>query len=259
MGDSAVAHSSLPESSMRGVMSAVRVHATREVEDADLARALIARERHAPRLVWRRFRPLVFGILKRTLGPRQDTEDLAQEIFLCLFEKVSTLRDPTVLRKFIVSITVITVRGERRRQRVHRRSRSEWKADARKRAAVHVDIESREALRRFYRVLDRLSPGDRTLFIWRFIEELSLLQVAEASGLSLATIKRQLTRIFSRFRLLAERDPVLCDYLSKGVSPLDADDGAVLWPGRVVGKNQVSGRFEQTPLADLPRGVAVDA
>ena len=185
----------------------------REVDDADLVRALIAGEGHAPRALWRRFAPMVFRILNRALGPPRDVvEDLAQDIFLCVFEKVSTLREPTALSSFIISITMFTVRAEVRRRAVRQWLQLGAKRDAGRDAIVAVDTASREALRRFYGILDRLNAGDRNIFVLRFIEELSLSDVAEACGLSLATTKRRLSRAWSRVRLLADRDPVLRDY-----------------------------------------------
>lgn len=196
----------------------------REEADTDLVRALIARERHAPRALWRRFAPTVFRLLRRAFGPGQDVEDFAQEIFLCVFEKVSTLREPTALRKFIVSVTLLTVRGEIRRRWVRRWVQLSARGDASGDAVVEVDTDAREALRRFYGVLDRLNSGDRTLFVLRFIEEVPLLQVAEASGISLATTKRRLARARSKVLLLVERDPVLCDYVASGASDLESPD-----------------------------------
>jgi RNA polymerase sigma-70 factor (ECF subfamily) len=190
------------------------MNAQREARDAELVRALIAHEQHAPGTLWRRFAPLVFRILRRTFGPGQDIEDLAQDIFLCVFEKVPTLREPAAFRKFIISITTITARSEIRRRWVRRWSRLASKEEASKEVAFHVDLDSREALRRFYAILDRLNGRDRMLFVLRFMEDLGLRDVAAASGLSLATAKRRLARARSKVRLLAERDPLLCEYVT---------------------------------------------
>ena len=187
----------------------------RELEDADLVRALIAREPHAARVLWRRFAPMVFRILRRTLGPGHDVEDFAQEIFLCVFEKVSKLREPTALRKFVISTTVLTSRSEIRRRWVRRWIRLAVTGDASEDAIIEVDTDSREALWRFYGVLDRLRPRDRTLFVMRYIEERPLMQAAEALGISLATTKRRLARAQAKVQLLVERDPVLCDYVTR--------------------------------------------
>lgn len=190
----------------------------RELEDAELVRALIACESDAPRALWERFARMVFRILDRALGPPRDVEDLAQDIFLCVFDKVSTLREPTALRSFIISITMMTVRAEVRRRATRKWLQLGAHGDAGQAASVAVETDSREALRRFYGVLDRLNAGDRQMFVLRFLEELSLVDVAEACGLSLATTKRRLSRAWSRVKLLVERDPVLRNYVTTGAT-----------------------------------------
>lgn len=198
----------------------------RELEDAELVRALIARDGDAPRALWQRFARMVFGILNRALGPPRDVEDLAQDIFLCVFDKVPTLREPTALRSFIVSITMMTVRAEVRRRATRHWLQLGLYGDAGQDAIVAIETDSGEALRRFYSVLDRLNAGDRQLFVLRFIEELPLCEVAETSGLSVATTKRHLARAWSRVRLLVGRDPVLRDYVTTRATGLGGADGA---------------------------------
>lgn len=185
-----------------------------ESDDADLARALIARDPKAPRALWRRYAPMVFRMLRRALGPGHDVEDLAQEVFLCVFEKVTTLREPKALKAFVISITVLTTRSELRRLWVRRWIRLSGKTDPTGKAVVHLDTDAREALSRFYAVLDRINAQDRTLFVLRFMEGLGLLEVAAAAELSLATTKRRLARVWSKVRLLVERDPILAEYIT---------------------------------------------
>jgi RNA polymerase sigma-70 factor, ECF subfamily len=181
-------------------------------DDADLARALIARDPRAPRELWRRFAHVVLRVLRRMLSPEHDIDDLVQEVFLCVLKKVPTLREPRALRAFIVAIAIRKTQGEIRRLRVRRWIRPADRGDVAGKAVVYVDTDAREALKRFYRVLDRINPKDRTLFALRFIEELPLSEVAEASGVSVATAKRWLARAQSKIRFLAERDPALSEY-----------------------------------------------
>jgi RNA polymerase sigma-70 factor (ECF subfamily) len=188
--------------------------ALEEASDADLARALMARLPNAPRAVWHRFSPMVARILRRTLGPGHEVADLVQDVFLCLFERAPGLREPKAIKAFIISITLITTRIELRRLWMRRWLQLADRSDANHEGVTCVDTESREALKRFYRILDRLNARDRTLFALRHIEELSVCDVAEIAGLSLATTKRRLTRAWSKVRLLAERDPVLSEYLT---------------------------------------------
>src|SRR6476469_1542878 len=91
-----------------------------EADDATLARALIARDPRAPRVLWQRFAPMVFRMLRRTLGSDHDLDDLAQEVFLCVFEKVRALREPKALKAFVISVTSLTIRHKMRRRWVRR-------------------------------------------------------------------------------------------------------------------------------------------
>jgi RNA polymerase sigma-70 factor (ECF subfamily) len=154
---------------------------------------------------------MVHRILKRTLGPGADVEDLVQEVFLCLFDRVKTLREPKALKAFVIAISAMMVRAELRRRRTRRMF---WLDIAAPPQLVHPDPEAREALTRFYLILDRLGAQDRTAFVLRFMEEMELTDVASALNTSLSTTKRRLARVWQRVSLLVERDPSLSHYLS---------------------------------------------
>jgi RNA polymerase sigma-70 factor, ECF subfamily len=185
-----------------------------EVDDATLVHKLLDQHPHAARLIWQRFAPMVHRILRRSLGPDEDVEDLAQEVFMCVFQKASTLREPQALKAFVITVTAFTVRGELRRRWSRRWLRRQRPQTGPGELVANQDIESREALRRFYDILDRISAQDRTAFVLRYIEGMPLEEVAAALEVSVATAKRRLTRVWDRVVLLAERDTALVDYLS---------------------------------------------
>lgn len=186
-----------------------------EADDATLARALIAKEKAAPRVAWVRFAPLVRRILRRSLGPQHDVEDIVQDVFLCLFERVHTLRDPVALKAFIIAITVRTARYEIRRARVRRwvgLSRTAELPDLR---VVNADSSAQHALIHFYQALNRINERDRTAFVLRFVEGMEAAEVAAALDVSVPTARRCFTRAWERVTFFARRDPFLVDYLSK--------------------------------------------
>src|SRR5579863_7503494 len=86
------------------------------LDDASIARSLIEGDRRAPRVAWQRFAPMVHRMLKRAFGPEHEIDDLVQEVFLTLFKRVHTLREPQALRAFLISITAHTIRYELRRK-----------------------------------------------------------------------------------------------------------------------------------------------
>ena len=153
--------------------------------------------------------------MRRSLGPQHDVEDIVQDVFLCLFQRVHTLRDPVALKAFVIAITVRTIRYEIRRARVRRwvgLSRSPELLDLR---VVNADTSARHALIHFYRALDRINQRDRTAFVLRFIEGMEAAEVAVALDVSVPTARRCFTRAWERVTFFAKRDPFLVDYLSQ--------------------------------------------
>ncbi len=65
-------------------------------------------------------------------------------------------------------------------------------------------------------ILDQLDSRARVLFVLRYVEALELTEIALALDVSLATVKRRLSRVGDRVFALARRDELLLSYLSSG-------------------------------------------
>jgi RNA polymerase sigma-70 factor (ECF subfamily) len=156
---------------------------------------------------------LVRGILRRSLGPLEDVEDLVQEAFIRFFRNLHTLRDPEAVRPFLIGICMRVAASELRRRRARRWLQLSPTGKLRDDAATELDEEGRDALRRLYAMLDRLSDAGRLAFTLRFIEGMELTDVAAALDISLATAKRRLRKVQQQVLAMVERDPVLMDYL----------------------------------------------
>lgn len=170
-----------------------------DVDDVTLARALIARDPEAREVVWRRFRPMVARAAARFFDSPADIDDVVQEVFVCLLNRVHTLTHPAALRNFILSITRFTITYQRKRAM---RRRYEPLADHHAESVtVSLDAESRETLGRVFHRLERSATIDRAAFMLRFVHGLEILEVASALGRSPATVKRHLAR--TRRRVLA--------------------------------------------------------
>jgi RNA polymerase sigma-70 factor (ECF subfamily) len=64
-------------------------------------------------------------------------------------------------------------------------------------------------VRRVYALLEQLDEDDRAAFVLRRLDGMELTETADACGVSLATIKRRISRAEERFRALAAADPLL--------------------------------------------------
>ncbi len=185
-------------------------------DDAALIAALLAGERRAAAALFDRYAPFVRTLLRRQLGPAAEVDDLTQEVFLRLFPRVSRLRDPGALRAFVTAFTVRVARTELTSRWVRRWLRLSPRGETPEVVAPGSDFEARETVARLYRVLDELSPQARTLFVLRYIEGLENQDIASAAGISLATVKRHLTRVCKHVFARMGKDPQVMAYLQRG-------------------------------------------
>lgn len=181
-------------------------------EDCDLADALIAGEAWAATATYRKHGRMIFRFLDRALGPSGDAEDLTHEVFVCLFAKVRGLRDRHALRSFVFSIAIRVLKRELRRRRIRRLFNVSGIDQFPEPSAIEFDVEARQALRRLYGILDRLSSQERSAFVLRHVEGMSLDEVSSALGVSLATVKRRLQRATRTVSQAADREPSLGSY-----------------------------------------------
>jgi len=180
-----------------------------EPGDVTLVRGLWAKEEWAATAAWNRYAPMVYGFLDRALGSSGESEDLTQEVFWRVFAAIRTLREPTALRSFIYSSAIRMLRWHLRSRRVRRIFTLSDSGDLPDRASPTADIEGRELLAVFYRLLDKLSANDRTAFVLRHVEGLSLDEIVTATRASLATVKRRVRRGSREMDVLARAHPEL--------------------------------------------------
>jgi len=182
-------------------------------DDTALVFALRAGDVRAPRVVWQRFAGMVHRIVRRALGQSGDIENLVQQIFLGFFRRFSTLREPKALPAFILSITYWTLCKELRRRWIRRRlGREDSRHASQEQHISHPDPEARQALARFYGILDKLGSQERMAFVLRYLEGLELSEVACALDLSLATTRRRIGRARARIEHHVQKDPTLVSF-----------------------------------------------
>jgi RNA polymerase sigma-70 factor (ECF subfamily) len=185
-----------------------------DVDDAALVEALLREQPGAGRQAWRRFVPLVRATVRRLLGPSRDEEDVVQEVFMRFFTTVKRLREPALVRSWLFGICVRVVRKEIRKKALRSWLRLAPAEELCAWPAIPGDPDAREAVRRFYRVIDGLGGEARSLFVVRYIEGRELADVARVHEMSVSTVQRKLARALARVNAQIARDPLLSDYVS---------------------------------------------
>ncbi|WP_437643667.1 RNA polymerase sigma factor [Sorangium sp. So ce362] len=181
--------------------------------DEALVEGLRARHPAALSAFHERFSGHVLRVLGRLLGGRHDLSDAHHDAFVRALSSLDTLRDPAALKAWITSVAVFTARTC-----IQRRARRKWLLffapdDLPPVVERPYEGEAHEALRATYRALERLPADERIAFALRRIEGMDLKEIADACGVSLATIKRRLARAEANFLAAARDQPALEEWL----------------------------------------------
>jgi RNA polymerase sigma factor (sigma-70 family) len=182
----------------RASLSLVVAPSRREVSDADLARSLVTGEAWALNETWRRFAPMVLTTAERALGSKSEAEDLAQDTFCRVFRTAKTLKDPECLRSFVYSVAIRALRSHLRSRRLKAWLSFHGPETLTDPRYCTLDIETRDVLRRFYGLLDRLSPRDRLVFLLRRVESMTVEEIAATMEISVSTVKRSMAHATAR-------------------------------------------------------------
>jgi RNA polymerase sigma-70 factor, ECF subfamily len=164
------------------------------LSNGDLGRALVSGAAWAYAETWNRFAPMVFGMAARALGSASEAEDVVQEVFYRVLGKAKSLRNAESLQSFIVSFAIRILKWELRRKRAR-----SWLSFHQPEVLVDLacetlDIESRDLLRHFYAFLANQAPRERLVLSLRYLESMTVEEIAKAMEISVSTVKRSLDR-----------------------------------------------------------------
>ena len=149
------------------------------------------------------YQPRVFRFLLATLRDRDAAETLTQETFLRAWTARASFREDCAVGTWLIRIALNLARDHTRTGRFRF-----WKnlaAHAVDVADVALFVPSAEAssesrliaqqqVAQIWETVAGLSQRQRTIFLLRFLEEMDIPEIAEATGLPLGTVKSHLYR-----------------------------------------------------------------
>jgi RNA polymerase sigma-70 factor, ECF subfamily len=164
---------------------------------ADCVARVRLRDQDAARSLVEYLYPLVSSIVRRKLPRGAAEEDLVQEIFLKMFEKLDQYRGEVPLNHWVARIAVNRCLNAIRSQKARREWRmadlsEEQEAALEHRSAVTVQSQPGHAMAAqelVERILATLGEEDSVLIRMLDIEELSIAEVRQATGWSAAYIR----------------------------------------------------------------------
>jgi RNA polymerase sigma-70 factor, ECF subfamily len=187
-------------------------------DDAALVAGLRAGEAWARAALFDRYAGHVERILRRVLGNDRhgDLADLVQEAFVQALASLDGLRDAEAMLAWMQTIAARTAFRAIRARKARAWLKFWEPSEVPELAIDGVDPDVVEAHRRTYALLERLPAEERLIFALRYVDGMELERIAAIRDVSLATLKRRLSRAEQRFAHGAARDGVLRSWLEEG-------------------------------------------
>ncbi len=151
----------------------------------------------------------LINLAYRLVGNRAVAEEIAQEGFLRLHRSLDSFRGDCSLSSYLYRIVsrlaIDYLRREKLRRKLFFFRRQEDDVDPLEMAAdtgpsPRDNLQSKETGKRLLTALDRLSARQRTVFVLRHQEGLSLKEIAATLGLEQGTVKAHLHRAVRALR-----------------------------------------------------------
>jgi RNA polymerase sigma-70 factor (ECF subfamily) len=146
--------------------------------------------------VWRSLRRL--GVQTSSL------DDATQEVFLVAIRRQDAFEGRSALKTWLFGITWNIARNLSRSRASHEEPLPEAVMDMRGVGQEEAAARS-EAVRTLYRVLDRLDPDKRDVFVMVELEEMGAKEVAEITGAPINTVYSRLRAARAEFEAGLER------------------------------------------------------
>lgn len=165
------------------------------VSDEELVARALAGDRLSCDVLVARHLPKLLARTRRLLGYGADAEDVVQDAFVEALRDLSKLREPRLFGGWVAKIAVHQVHRRFRRHRLRRTLglvSDEMDSVLERQVQSGADPSVRAQLCELDAVLSGQKPRDRLAWMLRHVEGLSLPEVAEQVGCSLATVKRSL-------------------------------------------------------------------
>ena len=158
-------------------------------------------------MLFQKYHSMVFNMSLRMLGNYQEAEDVTQDIFIKVYEKLDGFRGQSQFKTWLYKIASTTCID------VIRKKKSLWNFINRliEKRSINEPEKGNDENSWIQEVLNKMPPNQRLLLVMRYIQGFSNKEIAEIQNTTEGTIKVQIFRAREVFKKNSEQ------YLKEGV------------------------------------------
>ena len=187
-------------------------------EDVTLIQQFLTGDENAFVSLVRKYQKQVHALAWRKIGDFHIAEEITQDTFLKVYQKLSTLKDPNQFSGWLYVIATNQCRGWLRKKRIETESLDDTETDwvdtsaysryvAEEQAKVNVETQ-REVVKK---LLAKLKESERTVMTLHYFGEMTIEEISRFLGVSVSAIKLRLHRARQR---LQKEEPMIREAIS---------------------------------------------
>ena len=183
-----------------------------EPTDAELIAAVLKGDAASFEPLVKKYQPRVFATARRYARRESEVEDIVQEVFLKVFQKLGSFRSEAPFEHWLMRVAVRTcydfLRSHQRNRETPFAELTEPETDWLDRFVVdpdHAGENADAAKQLIQRILDQLSPPARLVITLLEIEERSVKEIASITGWSVPLVKVRAFRARAEMRKILAR------------------------------------------------------
>jgi RNA polymerase sigma-70 factor (ECF subfamily) len=169
--------------------------------DKDLARAFISGDSAAFNRLAMRYQDKIYWHARRMTGNHLDADDIVQEVFLVIYEKLQGFKFESALYTWIYRVTATRSLNLLRRRKIRRLlsiDDDENPVEIESQADPINDLDTKNKIEALDSVLQKLPLKQREVFILRNLEQLSYDEIANITGRKTGTLKANYFHAFEK-------------------------------------------------------------
>ena len=148
--------------------------------------------------IYSKYKVIVYNVALHYSQSIEDAEEITQDVFVSLFEKVQFFREDASLKTWIYKITVnksLDFLRAKKRQKRFAFITSIFTPDSIKTIEIPtsshpgIELEEKENLNRLFNCINKLSENQKTVIILLKVEQISQKETAEIMGLTTKAVE----------------------------------------------------------------------
>ena len=176
--------------------------------DQKLVKEFISGNESAFNRLAKRYQEKIYWHARRMTGNHLDADDIVQQVFLVMYKKLKTFNFDSSIYTWIYKITSTRSLNLIKRNKIRSfisidnitETRVTTKED------IISDLETKERLEKVERLLQRISPKQREVFIFRKFDDLSYEEISKITGKSVGALKANYFHAFNKLKELIKNE-----------------------------------------------------